>query len=117
METVKYRLDSFWHMDGEHRPMYVFEEDGDLCGYYSLLIMENNECELNNLVDLPEYRHKGIGRQLLEHSYSVARSKGCRIMNVGIVEENKRLRKWYEDNGTTHLGTHKFDFFRLLAII
>ena len=32
-------------------------------------------------------------------------------MNIGIVEENKKLRKWYEDNGAVHLGTHKFDFF------
>ena len=107
--TTNERL--FWQMETEHRPMYVFEEDGELCGYYSLLIMENNECELNNLAVLPEYRHKGIGKQLLEHSYSVAKSKGCRVMNIGIVEENKKLRKWYEDNGAIHLGTHKFDFF------
>jgi len=101
----------FWQIDNEHRPMYVFEENGELCGYYSLLIMENNECELNNLAVLPEYRHKAIGRRLLEHAFSVAKDKGCRVMNIGIVEENKRLRKWYEDNGAIHLGTHKFDFF------
>ena len=62
--TTNERL--FWQMETEHRLMYVFEEDGELCGYYSLLIMENNECELNNLAVLPEYRHKGIGKQLLE---------------------------------------------------
>ncbi|MBO4783838.1 MAG: GNAT family N-acetyltransferase [Lachnospiraceae bacterium] len=107
--TTNERL--FWQMESEHRPMYVYEEDGELYGYYSLRIMENNECELNNLAVLPEYRHKGIGRQLLEHAYSVAKSKGCQVMNIGIVEENKKLRKWYEDNGATHLGTHKFDFF------
>ncbi|WP_242830373.1 GNAT family N-acetyltransferase [Butyrivibrio sp. AE3009] len=101
----------YWHMDGEHRPMYVFEVDGVLCGYYSLLLQDNNECELNNLAVLPEYRHKGIGKELLEHSFKIARSKGCRLMNIGIVEENTRLRKWYEDNGAVHVGTKKFDFF------
>ena len=30
---------------------------------------------------------------------------------VGIVEENKVLRKWYENNGFIHIGTKKFDFF------
>ena len=101
----------YWHMDGEHRPMYVFEEDGVLCGYYSLLLQDNNECELNNLAVLPECRHRGIGKELLEHSFEIARSNGSSLMNIGIVEENKRLRKWYEDNGAVHVGTKKFDFF------
>ncbi len=101
----------YWHMDKEHRPMFVAEEDGVLCGYYSLLIQENGECELNNLAVLPQYRHRGIGKQLLEHSYTVAKSMGCRAVNIGIVEENTVLRKWYEQNGAVHIGTKKFDFF------
>ena len=101
----------FRQMDGERRPMYVFVENGVLCGYYSLLIQENDECELNNIAVLPEYRHKGIGKKLLEHSCLIARDNGCRMMNIGIVEENKRLRKWYEENGAIHVGTRKYDFF------
>ena len=30
---------------------------------------------------------------------------------LGFTEENTKLRKWYEENGAVHLGTHKFDFF------
>lgn len=52
-----------------------------------------------------------LGKELLEHSFKIARSKGCSLMNIGIVEENTRLRKWYEDNGAVHVGTKKFDFF------
>ena len=100
-----------WHMDSEHRPMFVYEEDGILCGYYSLLIQDNNECELNNLAVLPEFRHRGIGKLLLDHSLETARKHGCRIMNIGIVEENALIRKWYEDNGAIHTGTRKYDFF------
>ncbi|MBR0087774.1 MAG: GNAT family N-acetyltransferase [Lachnospiraceae bacterium] len=98
-------------MDIEHRPMFAAEEDGVLCGYYSLLIQENEECELNNLAVLPQYRHRGTGKQLLEHSYAFAKSAGCHVMNIGIVEENTVLRKWYEQNGAVHIGTKKFDFF------
>ena len=36
---------------------------------------------------------------------------GCKKMSIGIVEENKVLRKWYENNGFIHIGTKKFDFF------
>jgi len=100
-----------WHMNGEHRPMYVFEKAGVLCGYYSLQIQENDECELSNLAVLPEYRHMGIGKQLLEHACSAAGENGCKLMNIGIVEENIKLRKWYEENGAVHIGTEKYDFF------
>ena len=107
--TTEERL--LWQLYSEHRPMFVYEENGNLCGYYSLTLQENDECELNNLAVLPEYRHKGIGRQLLEHACMIARNNGCKFMNIGIVEENKKLRKWYEENGAIHLGTKKFDFF------
>ena len=107
--TTEERLSE--QMYHELRPMFVYEEAGVICGYYSLALQDNGECELNNLAVLPEYRHKGIGRQLLEHSFSIARNNGCKVMNIGIVEENKKLRKWYEDNGAVHLGTHKFEFF------
>ena len=100
-----------WQMDVEHRPMYAYEESGILCGYYSLLIQKNNECELNNLAVLPDYRHKGIGRMLVDHAFNMARDLGCNVMNIGIVEENIRLREWYEKAGAVHVGTHKFDFF------
>ena len=107
--TTEERL--MWQLDGEHRPMYVFEDDGVLCGYYSLLIQENNECELNNVAVLPDYRHKGIGKKLIDHAFCMAKELGCNVMNIGIFEENVRLREWYEKAGAVHVGIHKFDFF------
>ena len=100
-----------WQLENEPRKMFVYEQDGVICGYYSLLMQDNNECELNNLAVLPEYRHHGIGKKLLEHAYVSAQNQGCKIINIGIVEENQQLRKWYEQNGAEHTGTKKFDFF------
>ena len=37
-------------------------------------------------------------------------------MNIGIVEENIKLRKWYEANGAEHIGTKKFDFFPFTCV-
>ena len=67
--------------------------------------------KLNNLAVLPEYRHKGIGKQLLNHAFRTARDMNCKVLNIGIVEENVVLRKWYEQNGAIHIGTKKYDFF------
>lgn len=101
----------YWQMDNEPRRMFVYEQDGVLCGYYSILLQDNCECELNNLAVLPEYRHHGIGRKLLDHSSESAKDCGCKLINIGIVEENRILRKWYEQNGAVHPGTKKYDFF------
>ncbi len=100
-----------WHMDSEHRLMFVDEEDGMIRGYYSLLLKKDNECELGNLSVLPEYRHQGIGTALLKHSIRTARKQNCQVMRLSIVEENSVLRNWYEQNGAVHTGTEKFDFF------
>ena len=98
-------------LEEERRPMFVDEEDGVLRGYVSLRIQENGECELNNLAVLPEYRHLGIGKQLLDHARSFARNAGCTAINLGIIEENQRLRTWYEQNGAVHTGIRKLPFF------
>ena len=79
-----------WHMFGEHRPMYGYYEKNNLIGYYSLLLKDNGECELNNLSVLPEYRHNKIGYSLLEHSFERAKELGCTKMNIGIVEQEQR---------------------------
>ena len=100
-----------WHIEGEHRLMFVDEEDGRICGYYSLQLSDPGTCELGNLAVLPEYRHQGIGEKLLKHAMDTAREHHCRVMNLGIVEENTVLRQWYERNGAVHTGTEKYDFF------
>lgn len=107
--TAEERLN--WHLNGEHRPMYAYYENDKIVGYYSLLLQENQECELNNVCVLPENRHKGIGEKLLNHAFEIAEKLGCKKMNIGIVEENMVLRKWYESYGVVHIGTQKFDFF------
>lgn len=100
-----------WHLFGEKRPMYAFCDNGAIAGYYSLLLQENNECEINNLCVLPKYRHKGVGEKLLKHAFAVAEELNCTKINIGIVEENKVLRSWYESFDFVHTGTQKFDFF------
>lgn len=94
----------------ERRPMYA-EFDGDsIVGYFSLSV-QGGECELNNLCVLPECRHGGLGGELLTSAFDAAKKLGCTRLNIGIVEENKTLRKWYEAYGFVHIGTKKFDFF------
>lgn len=100
-----------WQLENEHRPMYAYFEGGNIVGYYSLFLAGDGVCELNNLCVLPEYRHNKIGEKLLFGSFENAKKLGCTKMKLSIVEENKRMRKWYEVHGFLHTGTEKLDFF------
>ena len=92
-----------------------FEEEG-LIGFYSLHRLEAVEsCELNNLCVRPDSRHKGIDALLLESAFENARKMGCTQMEIGIVEENRRLRAWYEAHDFVHTVTKKFDFFPFIC--
>lgn len=107
--TTEERLN--WQLVREHRPMYAFFDNETIVGYYSLLLQENKECELNNLCVIPAYRHKGIGERLLKDAFNIAEELNCNKINICIVEENKVLKKWYESFGFIHTGIKKFDFF------
>lgn len=103
----------YYQLDYEHRLMVAyFLDNGKIAGYYSLMLSEDHQCELNNLCVLPDNRHNHIGKALLDDACIRAKNKGCDKINIGIIEENKVLRKWYEDNGFVHTGTRKFDFFQ-----
>lgn len=101
----------YYQLVEEHRPMYVFEKEGKIIGYYSLSVLNEDEIELNNLSVLPDQRHSGIGKKLLEDCFSRAKELGAKKVKIGIVEENKILRRWYEDSGFVHTGSIKYDFF------
>ncbi|MBP5491234.1 MAG: GNAT family N-acetyltransferase [Clostridiales bacterium] len=101
----------FYQAEVEKRPMYVYSSNDEILGYYSLSKQSETEWELNNLCVLPEHRHEGIGDKLLQDAFARVKELGGKKLNIGIVEENKRLRAWYESKGFLHIGTKKFDFF------
>jgi ribosomal protein S18 acetylase RimI-like enzyme len=102
----------FCQLENEHRQMAAFcLEDGTIAGFYSLLPSDCGTCELSNLCVLPSFRHQGIGTELFNDAYERAVAAGCGKLKIGIVEENRILREWYEKNGFVHTGTKKFDFF------
>lgn len=92
------------------RLMYAYFNDNKIIGYYSLVLNESR-CEINNLCVLPEYRHGNIGKSLLEHALEKAREQGCTKIEISIVEENKKLKTWYEKFGFKQTYIKKYDFF------
>ncbi|MBR6808162.1 MAG: GNAT family N-acetyltransferase [Clostridia bacterium] len=89
--------------------MYALYADEKIVGYMSLSKENDNTYELHNLAVLPEYRHNGFGKLLLDHAKCVVKASGGRTIKIGIIEESTVLKNWYMANGFVHIGTKKFE--------
>ena len=89
--------------------MFGLYTDKRIIGYMSLSKEADKAYELHNLAILPEFRHNGFGKQLLDHAKETVRSLGGSKIKIGIIEESTVLKNWYITNGFEHVGTKKYD--------
>ena len=91
--------------------MYGLYEKEKLVGYISISKIKDTDdaYELHNLAVLPDYRHKGYGKQLLDFCVAKVKELGGAKINIGITEENTVLKNWYAAYGFIHTSTKKFD--------
>ena len=50
---------------------------------------------LNRLSVLPEYRHNGVGEELVRYVFNYAKSKNIQRVSIGIIAEHIKLKNWY----------------------
>jgi ribosomal protein S18 acetylase RimI-like enzyme len=89
--------------------MYVLIADDEIIGYMQIEEVVNNNYEVQKITVLPEFRHCGYGKIMLDYAKEkIKELKGTKI-TLGIIEENELLKRWYLKNGFVHVGTHKFN--------
>ena len=102
-DVLDAQMNRGWHM-------YALYAEEDIIGYMSVSKESDDSCELHNLAVLPEYRHNGFGKLLLDHAKEAVKSLGGNTIKISIIEENTVLKNWYIANGFVHTGTKKFDY-------
>jgi diamine N-acetyltransferase len=60
---------------------------------------------LEKLAVLPEYRHDGYGAALVKYGLNYALINGGTRVSIGIINEHKVLKKWYQGLGFQETGT------------
>lgn len=63
---------------------------------------------LEKLAVLPEHRHKGCGRNLVDFVCERAMKEGGKIISIGIMDNHILLKKWYKTLGFIETGTQQF---------
>ena len=84
-------------------------DNSEMVGYASLSKESQDAYGLHNLAVLPEYRHKGYGKMLLNYAKEKVRQLNGQKIQISIIEENTVLKNWYMANGFVHIDTKKFD--------
>jgi diamine N-acetyltransferase len=75
--------------------------EGGLAGFVALERADEDTCYLEKLAVLPEERHKGYGRSLVDFACSRAAGLGARRISAGIINEQEVLKSWYKTLGFT----------------
>ncbi|MDF2437962.1 MAG: hypothetical protein K0Q95_2338 [Bacteroidota bacterium] len=87
----------------------VFE--GDTCialsGFWiNTKLYSGKYLEMDNVVVLPEYRSKGIGKLLCDWCENKAKANDCKTLMLDAYLENENAHKFYEREGYLKRGYH-----------
>ena len=78
---------------------FVLDNGTRPCGCVALERAAPEICYLERLAVLPEYRRRGYGTRLVDHSLCTARDMGVRRVEIGIIAEQTDLKEWYIKRG------------------
>ncbi len=107
--TAFMTIDKLERQFDDGKPMFLLYQDNIPVGYFSLTKCSYEEWELNNLAVLPEYRHLGICKLMVDFAVSTVKDYGGSKISIGIIEENTILKNWYLNLGFKHISTRKFE--------
>lgn len=85
----------------------LFNDDLHL-GFIALEKGHDDVYYLEKLAVLPAFRHHGYGRQLVDFVARKAIAAHGKKISIGIIDESKKLKAWYRDNGFREIGTKTF---------
>ncbi len=83
------------------------EEDGSLLGSVWLELGDEETWYMGLLAVRPEQQGKQLGRQMVEASEALVRSRGGRRMRISVVNVREKLMQWYERRGYLRTGEQK----------
>jgi ribosomal protein S18 acetylase RimI-like enzyme len=63
---------------------------------------------MEKLAVLPEYRHKGYGKRIMDFVSGFVKEQGGSKISIGIINENTILKNWYLEYGFKETETRVF---------
>lgn len=86
----------------------VFDEEKQV-GFVVIEKAKEDTYYMEKLAVLPEFRHRGYGKIIIEHVSDYVIKNGGKRIGIGIINENTILKKWYLNYGFREIELKKFD--------
>lgn len=87
---------------------FGLHDSGELLGCVALERADDSVWFLERLAVLPQSRHAGLGKKLMEFAFDHVRGHGGRVVSIGVINENMVLKNWYASLGFTETGVKSF---------
>ena len=107
--TTFMTLNKLQHSFESGKRMFLYCSGSKPVGFFSLKQIDCETWELDHLSVLSEYRHCGIGKDLLDYAEETVHEQNGKLLKIGIMEENEQLKQWYLQNGFVSTGTSHFE--------
>ena len=63
---------------------------------------------IERLAVLPEFRHRGFGRRLMDRAFDYVRERGGTAVSIAVIDEHRLLKDWYRHYGFVETGRKEF---------
>ncbi len=83
--------------------------EGEQVGFVAIEPAADGVFYIERLAVLPEHRHHGLGRRLMEAALALIHQRGGRRVSVALIDENTVLKRWYIDLGFIEVRTQRFE--------
>jgi ribosomal protein S18 acetylase RimI-like enzyme len=101
-------LDKLLELQGKAKLIGLFLDSGQ-AGFVAVEEADSGVYYLDKLAVLPDHRHKGYGRKLVEFVVSYAKKHGGQKISLGMIDESAVLKEWYKTLGFVETGTKNFE--------
>lgn len=91
--------------------LYVAEYEGQFAGYAGLRYVLD-EAYLSNIAVVPSFRHRGVGRALLQAQKRFCSRRGCSLFTLEVRASNATAIGLYQSEGFVPVGRRK-NFYKM----
>ena len=101
-------LDKLLELEKKARLFGLFLNDVQV-GFVAVEKADDSLYYMDKLAVMPEHRHKGYGRKLVEFVLDYAKKNKGEKVSLGMIDGSEVLKNWYQQLGFEVIGTKNFE--------